>query len=128
MELSASQIGSLCNYSEWANVAGISSDTVKEYAGMLEDSHILRFVRPFVGGKRAEITSTPKIYFLDNGIRNQLFGGFQNFASRTDRGALLENFIFSELYKSINPLLDSIKYWRSKSGAEVDFVVEKKVK
>jgi predicted AAA+ superfamily ATPase len=126
MELSASQIGNLCNYSEWGAIAGISSDTAKEYAGILEDTHILRLIRPYVGGKRAEITSTPKVYYVDNGIRNQVFGGFSEYDVRPDRGVLMENFAFTELYKRINPILDSIKFWRSKAGAEVDFVVEHK--
>jgi hypothetical protein len=32
LELAASQIGNLCNYSEWAAVAGVSVETVREYA------------------------------------------------------------------------------------------------
>ncbi|HDR15200.1 MAG TPA: ATP-binding protein [Desulfobacteraceae bacterium] len=124
MELCSSQIGSLCNFSEWAAIAGISNDSVREYAGILENTHIIRLIRPYVGGKRAEITSAPKAYFLDNGIRNQIFGGFTSYSGRPDRGAVLENFVFTELYKAINPLLNSIRFWRSKSGAEVDFVLE----
>ncbi|MBW2050276.1 MAG: DUF4143 domain-containing protein, partial [Deltaproteobacteria bacterium] len=62
--------------------------------------------------------------FIDNGIRNIVFGGFQPVHSRPDRGALWENFAFTEIYKSINPVLDSIGYWRSKAGAEVDFIIE----
>ncbi len=125
LQLAASQVGNLCRFTEWAALAGISNDTVREYCRLLEETHVLRLVRPFVGGKRAEITSAPKVFFLDNGIRNQLFGGFQPVTDRADRGALVENLVFSELSKHLNPLLDSIRFWRSKSGAEVDFVVER---
>lgn len=125
LELMASQIGNLCNYSEWASSLGIAADTVKEYTSILEDAHVVIRIRPFVGGKRAEITSTPKVFFVDNGIRNRLFGGFGPFDSRPDKGALLENYVLTALAKHTNPLLDSIRYWRSKSGAEVDFVVER---
>lgn len=59
-----------------------------------------------------------------NGVRNQLFGGFQATAGRPDHGALLENLAFSELAKTTHPLLDGLSAWRSKSGAEMDFVVE----
>jgi uncharacterized protein len=124
LELAASQIGNLCNFSEWAALAGVTHDTVAEYCRILEDTHVLRMLRPFIGGKRAELTKASKAYFLDNGIRNQLFGGFAAARHRADRGALVENLVFSELYKHLNPLLDSIRYWRSKSKAEVDFVVE----
>ena len=37
----------------------------------------------------------------------------------------MENFVFTELCKNTNPLLDSILYWRSTSGAEVDFIIRK---
>jgi uncharacterized protein len=124
LELMASQIGNLCNYSDWASNTGISADTVREYATILSDAHIIKLVRPFAGGKRAEIISAPKVYFVDNGIRNRLFGGFTAFEKRPDKGALLENFVFTELVKNMHPLLDSIRFWRSKSGAEVDFLVE----
>jgi len=124
MELAAGQVGQLCNLSEWAAIAGISRDTVRDYLQILEDTHIVRLIRPFVGGHRAEITGAPKPYFLDNGFRNRLAGGFAPLGPRPDRGQLLENLVFSELAKTINPLLDSVRFWRSKAGAEVDFIVE----
>lgn len=124
LELAASQVGNLANLSEWAALSNVSNDTVADYCRLLEETHLLRLVRPFVGGKRAEITSARKVYFLDNGIRNQLFGGFQPTAERADRGALLEGFVFTELAKTVHPLLDGLSTWRSKAGAEVDFVVE----
>jgi uncharacterized protein len=124
LELAASQIGNLVNLSEWAALSQVSNDTVADYCRLLEETHLIRLVRPFVGGKRAEITGARKVYFLDNGIRNQLFGGFQPAVERSDQGALLENLAFAELAKTINPLLDGLSFWRSKAGAEVDFVVE----
>ena len=44
--------------------------------------------------------------------------------ARADRGALWENVVFNELAKRLE-LLDEIRFWRSKSGAEVDFVVRR---
>lgn len=125
LSLAASQIGNLVNYSSWAADSGVSVTTVMEYVNIMAESHIVRLVQPFVGGKRAEIISTPKIYFLDNGLRNFLFGGFTPLDQRGDIGALIENFVFAELCKNTHPLLDSIFYWRSTSGAEVDFIVRK---
>lgn len=124
MELAASQTGNLTNYSNFAENLGISVNTVIQYLSILEESHIIRLVPPFVGGKRAEITSRPKIFFVDNGIRNYLFGGFDDLANRADNGQIMENLVFSELCKSLNTLKDQIYYWRSSSGAEVDFVLE----
>jgi len=124
LRLAANQVGNLVNMSEFASLAGIAVSTVDEYLGILEDSHVIARVRPFLGGKRAEITSTPKLYFLDNGLRNSLHGGFASFDERGDRGALLENLVFTELAKLAGPL-DELRFWRTKNGAEVDFVLRR---
>jgi predicted AAA+ superfamily ATPase len=123
LSLAASQIGNLVNFSNWAENAGISVNTVIEYINLMAESHLVKLVPPFVGGKRAEVTSAPKIFFFDNGLRNLLFGGFTPENQRADFGALTENLVFAELCKYTNPLLDSILYWRSSSGAEVDFII-----
>lgn len=125
LSLAASQIGNLVNFANWAANSGVSATTVMEYVNIMAESHILKLVQPFVGGKRAEITATPKVYFLDNGLRNFLFGGFTSLDQRADFGPLMENLVLSELCKSTHPLLDSIHYWRSTSGAEVDFIIRK---
>ncbi len=51
-------------------------------------------------------------------------GGFEPLSGRADRGQVVENLVFTELAKTVHPILDSIRFWRSKAGAEVDFIVE----
>jgi len=124
LELASADIGNLVNLSEWASVVQASRNTVARYLDIAEEAHVLRLVPPFVGGKRAEVTGTPKVYFVDNGLRNAVFGGFQAVGGRADRGALWENAVFSELLKR-QSLLDEVRFWRTKNGAEVDFVVRR---
>ncbi len=122
LRLAAAQAGNLINLSEWAAILGISRDTVASYLEILESTHIFVALPPFAGGRRAELTSTPKIFLVDNGIRNQLVGDFRPMAERTDGGATLENWVFTELWKAL-PSGATLHYWRSASRAEVDFVV-----
>ncbi|MEM1182984.1 MAG: ATP-binding protein, partial [Acidobacteriota bacterium] len=68
VQLAASQIGNLVNFSEWASLASVSHQTAADYAHLLEQAHIIRLIRPFIGGKRAELTQAPKVFFLDNGL------------------------------------------------------------
>lgn len=124
LELAAADIANLVNLSEWAALAGIARDTAVRYLEIAEEAHVLRLVPPFAGGKRLEVTGAPKVFFIDNGLRNAVFGGFQPATGRADQGALWENAIFNELAKRL-PLLDEIRFWRSKNGAEVDFVVRR---
>ncbi|MFH1146643.1 MAG: ATP-binding protein [Pseudomonadota bacterium] len=124
LTLLAGQTGNLVNFSELASLCHVDAGTIHSYVEILEESHIVKVVRPFAGGKRRELTTAPKIFFIDNGIRNQLLDAFSGDISlRPDKGALLENWGFSELYKRM-PLSATIHFWRSKAGGEVDFVVE----
>ena len=122
MRLAATQVGNLINRAEYASVAEVSGTTVAEYLELMAESHVLRLVPPFLGGKRAEVTSRPKVFFVDNGLRNFLHGGFASVADRADLGPLMENLVFGELAKTLGPL-DELRFWRTRNGAEVDFVV-----
>lgn len=126
LSLAASHIGRLCNLSEWAARAGISHGTANGYLQLLQACYVVALVPAFVGGRRAEVTAARKVYFHDNGVRNQIFGGFGALEERGDRRALLQNLVFSEIAKAIHPLLDTVAHWRTRSGAEVDFVVQQR--
>lgn len=122
LQLIAGQVGSLVNLTEWASVLGVSRDTVASYLEILESSHVVASISPYIGGKRAEVTSRPKVYLVDSGIRNRLLHDFRPLSERQDAGPLLENWIFSELWKGL-PEGASLHFWRGTSGSEVDFVL-----
>ncbi len=122
--LIAGQTGDLVKMSEPAALCGVDVGTVSSYLEILEESHIVHRTRPFAAGKRRELTSSPKIHFIDNGVRNQLLRSFSpDLQRRVDRGKLFENWVFSEI-KKVLPLQAGLHFWRSKAGAEVDFVIE----
>ena len=122
MHLLAQQVGSLVNLSEWASICGVSRDTVGSYLRILEESHVITTLRPFRGRRRSELTSRPKVYLLDTGLRNHLVGDLRTLQERADRGSLLECWVLGELCKTL-PTQAPVHFWRSTSGAEVDFVV-----
>ena len=122
LRLLAGQTGSLVNLSEWASILGISRDTVASYLDILESSHLIVILSPFAGGKRVELTARPKVYLLDNGLRNRLLHDFRPLEERTDAGPLLESWVATELWKAL-PEGATLHFWRSASGAEVDFVL-----
>lgn len=122
LRLAAGQVGNLVNLAEWASILGINRDTVASYLEILEQGHAAAAMSPFAGGKRAEVTRRPKLYLVDNGIRNQIAADFKPLEERSDAGPVLENWIFSELWKML-PDGATLHFWRSVSGAEVDFVM-----
>ncbi len=125
LRLVAGQIAQLVNYAEWASILGISRDTVASYLNILAEGHVIHTLSPFAGGKRSELTGRPKLYFVDNGIRNHQAGELGPIDELSNIGPMLENWVLTELIKTL-PSEDSLHFWRSTSGTEVDFVINRR--
>jgi predicted AAA+ superfamily ATPase len=100
---------------------GISYARTEKYMNMLINTYIISLLRPYHKNLTTEIKKEPKLYFMDLGFRNSVMENFSDFDNRDDRGKLAENFVFREL-TSLN---FKIKYWRTTSKGEIDFVIEK---
>ena len=116
------QIGNIINYNELSSITGFSYKDLLNYLNVLEKTFVSIRSYPYHTNKRLEISKSPKIFFIDNGFRNIVIKNFMSLKDRQDKGMIYENFIASELVKREF----AIKYWRTKSKAEVDFVVETK--
>jgi uncharacterized protein len=123
LQLCARGVGNLVNLSELASICGVAVGTISRYLELMAQAHVIALVPSFSLGKRREVTSARKVFFLDNGLRNAAIGAWPA-VGELDRGALYENWVFGELRKGL-PWRDTIRYWRSLGGAEVDFVVER---
>lgn len=124
--LIAHSSGQLVNHNQLAADCKVSTTTIRNHLDILEQTFVLAKLRPYVGNKRTEITRNPVYYFIDNGFRNIALRNFSPLANRTDAGLLVESFLFQEIYKyrAQHYLSFDLHYWRTKSGAEVDFVVD----
>lgn len=124
--LIAHSSGQLVNYNQLATDCQVSTTTIQNYLYILENTYTLSKITPFVGNKRKEITSNPIYYFIDNGFRNQALQNLNSVLSiRQDVGLLIQSAIYQELLKfKVQNFLDfTIQFWRTQSGAEVDFVL-----
>lgn len=126
IKILASQIGNLANKEELSNSLGIHKNTLENYLFYLEQTFVVDLVRPFYKNPRKELLKSPKIYFRDLGLRNFATGGFGDFDFRPDKGALFENFAYLCLKEDRGPFVP-IHFWRTKAGAEVDFVIVPKL-
>ncbi len=120
--LLASQIGQGINIEEFSNTLGLDSDTIRNYLWYLEKTFIIQICRPFYTNARSELTKTPICYFLDIGLRNYILNRFSNQDLQLTGGHLFENFIFNHINAKFNELDPTINYWRTKDGAEIDFI------
>jgi len=84
---------------------------------------VIDLVYPYFTNKRKEVVKMPKIYFNDTGLRNIITRNLNTIEERNDKGNIVENVIFNELFKTQEQLAE-IKFWRTQSKAEVDFVLE----
>ncbi|WP_022852306.1 ATP-binding protein [Thermodesulfatator atlanticus] len=116
----ALQIGNLVRYQELSPLAELSVPSLKKHLAILEETYIIKLLKPFYTNRRVEIVKNPKVYFWDLGLRNYLARDFRPLSERPDQGTLVENAIAVELFKKGL----EVNYWRSKSGAEVDFVIQ----
>ena len=128
--LLAHSSGQLVNYNQLANDCQVSVTMIKHYLAIAQQTYVVVALSPFVGNKRTELTSNPIIYFIDNGFRNYAIRDFNTSSIRQDLGLLVQSLVFQEIYKFISQhfLNYNIHYWRTKSGAEVDFVIYKNAK
>ncbi|MCR9191472.1 MAG: DUF4143 domain-containing protein [Gammaproteobacteria bacterium] len=119
--------GQMLNFANIARDVGIDAKTIKEYYQILVDTLIGYFVTPFHKKvKRDLIQSTPKFYLFDIGIANHLQRRSINILKGEEAGNIFEHYILTELvaYLGLKELDVPLNYWRSKSGLEVDFVLD----
>jgi hypothetical protein len=118
LKMLADQAGSLVNVVELAASLRMARATVEEYLFLLEQTYVVRRLRPFAGSVRTELTKMPKLYFEDNGVlameRHFEFGPLDGF--------LLENAVFGELRKRFG--IERLRFWRTTTGNEVDFILD----
>lgn len=118
--------GELTNYSNIARECGVDSKTVREYYGILVDTLVGRFVEPFSRrSNRQVITRAPKFYLFDVGVAGALTRRLIKEERGEAFGKAFEHLIFLELtaHSIYRELEYPIQFWRTKSGAEVDFVL-----
>ncbi len=121
----ASQIGRLVNFSELSTTLGITHQTVKNYFWYAEKTFIIQRLTPYFRNVRKEITKSPQVYFYDLGLRNYALGMFGNVTQSYEFGFLFQNYIFNFLKEKLRYTGAKLHYWRTKDGAEVDFVIER---
>lgn len=96
------QLGSEVNYNELGQTIGSDRKTVEKYIDLLEKAFVIFELPAFSRNVRNEIKKGRKIYFYDCGIRNAIINNFKPLNSRTDTGALWENFVIAERMKFLS--------------------------
>ena len=118
--------GEVLNFSGVARDCGVDSKTVREYFQILVDTLVGVFVEPFSRRRgRAVLVRAPKFYLFDVGVAGHLRGRRIDRAAGPEFGRAFEHLVLMELlaWRSYRERDFPVRYWRTKSGLEVDFVL-----
>jgi uncharacterized protein len=112
--------GGQFNAQELSSMLKLNVKKVRETVDIMENAFILKPLRPMFKSLSTEIRKMPKIYFVDIGLRNSLA---EDFTFSREKGYLLESFVLGQLARRGSKL----KYWRTVSKTEVDFILDDKI-
>ena len=117
--------GQLLNSSKLGESMGVSHHTVRSYIDMLEQSFVLRVLRPYESNLKKRLIKSPKIYIRDSGILHALLG-IEN------HNDLLGHPVYGPSWEglAIENILSLLTNWkasfyRTSSGSEIDLILEK---
>ncbi len=129
LSVAAQMNGQDINYSKIAQQIGVSSPTVQTYFQILEDTMVGTLLSPFNESIRKQQAGNPKFYFFDLGVQRSLSNTLsipltpQTYAF----GKAFEHFVINEVIRlvSYNRKEFSFSYLRTKSGIEIDLIMER---
>jgi len=111
--LLAARVGSQLDIVKLAQELQLNRMTVYSYLSFLQATYFIHLVSPFSKSIDREVSGTQKVYFCDTGILKTM--------ADVNSGQVFENVVYNQLKHK-----GAINYFRKKSGAEIDFIVNKK--
>jgi predicted AAA+ superfamily ATPase len=127
LEVAALSNGQMINYTKMASDISIPVSSTKEYFKLLCDTLIARELEAYDKTVKRKNIQASKFYFFDIGVVNAILKIKEINVNSKDFGLAFETYLFHELqaYTDYNRL-DSLRYWRSVNGQEVDFILDNK--
>ena len=115
----------MVRYTNVAQDCGVSSQTVKGYYRILEDTLLGRWLPAYRKRPKRRVAAAPKFYFFDVGVVNRLARRGELHPGSELFGKAFENWLFHELgaHLAYARSPEPLSYWRLAGGEEVDFIV-----
>jgi predicted AAA+ superfamily ATPase len=127
LRLAAAESGQQLNLARLSQESGIAASTLKNYFQVLVDTFVGYWLPIYARRTRKRLLTTPRFYFFDLGVRNAAAElPLDARLADVHAGPLLEHWVAQDLiaragYRGRG---HRISFWRTASGAEVDFVYE----
>lgn len=122
----ALQVGNEVSYNELGQTVGADKETIEKYIDLLEKAFVVFRLPALSRNVRNEIKKGRKVFFYDCGIRNAIIANFNPVNTRTDTGALWENYVISERIKYTRYHNRDVThyFWRTTQQQEIDLIEE----
>lgn len=128
IHLVAMRTGQILNVSDLARDTGVSVPTANRWLSVLESSYQIFLLAPFHANLSKRLIKAPKLYFGDTALATYLMGIH-------DAETLLKGPMFGPLFETATMLEhikwanfaakhSSLTYFRTKTGTEVDILIE----
>lgn len=117
----ALRTGGLLNSAEVSRDVQVSATTLKRWMDLLDISYLLVRLEAYTSNRTSRLIKSAKVYWADSAL-GLFLGGAPD-----PEGVHLENLILADLlvWRDLQAPRPSVMHWRSVSGREVDFVIER---
>ena len=116
--------GQLLNASKLGETLNLTHPTIKRYVDLLEQTFLMRSLKPFERNIKKRLVKSPKLYIRDTGILHRLLqiSDFNNLMGNPVFGSSWESFVIENI---ISEFPDFFYYfYRTSSGNEIDLIIE----
>lgn len=117
--------GQIINFSKLAGGVDLSIPTLKKYLYILEQTYMIRILKPTEANLKKRLIKSPKVYLRDTGILHSLLeiDDYDHLLSNPAVGASWESF-------AIENIIAAHAHWRpsfmrTSNGAEADLILER---
>lgn len=128
MQLLALRSGQLLNQSELGRDARLSQSTIHRYLNLLEATHLFQRLPAYTVSRTSRLLKSPRAFWTDPALATYLSGLYDEASLRASSqlGSLFETLVHQHLRTLCSLLTPRARLysWRTRAGAEVDFVVE----
>jgi predicted AAA+ superfamily ATPase len=116
--------GQTLNLSELGRSLGVSDNTIRGYVETLENTFMVRTLRPWHENLSKRQVKAPKLFFRDTGLLHHLLGirSRAELMAHPRLGASWEGFVIETILERGQLARDTFYFWATHGGAEIDLV------
>lgn len=114
--------GQTWNSSAISKSLGVSDKTTRDYRDILEQTFMVRTLKPFFTNTKKRLVKSPKVYLRDTGILHALLGlqTMKDLYGHPGMGFSWEGFAIEQILRIFRVDPEDVYFWRTQAGAELD--------